>query len=59
MSISNAIGSSAPVIGGISYVFPESTQSVQQLEDGELLESSPETLEAFGFANVHVGIQAS
>jgi 3-oxoacyl-[acyl-carrier-protein] synthase-3 len=48
-----------PVISGISYVFPESTQSVQQLEDASLLESTPETLESFGFANVHVGIVES
>ena len=55
MSNSRSV-SSAPVIAGISYVFPESTQSVQQLEDESQLQSTPETLESFGFANVHVGI---
>ncbi len=48
-----------PGIGGIAYVFPAVTQSVQQLGDSDQLESSPATLESFGFANVHVGIEES
>lgn len=48
-----------PGIGGISYVFPAATQSVQELGGNDQLESSPTTLESFGFANVHVGIEES
>ena len=48
-----------PAIGGISYVFPASNQSVQQLGHDSQLQSSAATLESFGFANVHVGIEES
>ncbi|HEY3747400.1 MAG TPA: hypothetical protein VGL17_14205, partial [Gemmatimonadaceae bacterium] len=59
MSNSKSVNSATPIIGGISYVFPESTQSVQRLEDESQLQSTPRTLESFGFANVHVGIEES
>lgn len=48
-------GFANPVIAGISYVFPATSRSVRQLAGDSMLESSPETLEAFGFSNVHVG----
>lgn len=48
-----------PAIGGISYVFPASTRSVRQLSQDSQLESSVETLESFGFENVHVGVEES
>jgi|SRR5687768_5633758 len=44
-----------PVIAGISYVFPACSRSVRQLSGDGMLESSSETLESFGFSNVHVG----
>ena len=56
-SLSNI--SATPAIGGISYIFPASTRSVRQLDEDAQLESAPETLESFGFANVHVGVEES
>jgi len=55
--LSNICGT--PGIGGISYVFPASNQSVQQLSDDSQLQSSAATLESFGFSNVHVAIEES
>ncbi len=49
----------SPVIAGISYVFPSSVRTVRQLARDSLLESSAETLEAFGFETVHVGTSES
>jgi 3-oxoacyl-[acyl-carrier-protein] synthase-3 len=48
-------GLANPVIAGISYVFPACSRTVRQLAGESMLESSAETLEAFGFSNVHVG----
>ena len=48
-------GFASPAIAGISYVFPACSRSVRQLAGDSMLESSAETLEAFGFSNVHVG----
>jgi len=50
-----AAGSSTPAIAGISYVFPASTRTVRELAGESQLTSSAETLEGFGFSNVHVG----
>lgn len=44
-----------PAIAGISYVFPACTRTVRELAGESQLQSSAETLEAFGFANVHIG----
>ena len=44
-----------PAIAGIRYVFPASVKTVRELASESRLQSSAETLEAFGFANVHVG----
>lgn len=59
MSSSFSDISATPAIAGISYVFPACTRSVQQLQADAQLESSPETLQSFGFANVHVGVEES
>lgn len=48
-------GLANPVIAGISYVFPACNRSVRQLAGDSMLQSSAETMEAFGFSNVHVG----
>ncbi|HVF40831.1 MAG TPA: 3-oxoacyl-[acyl-carrier-protein] synthase III C-terminal domain-containing protein [Gemmatimonadaceae bacterium] len=48
-------GQASPSIAGISYVFPECSRTVRQLADDGKLASSADTMESFGFANVHVG----
>lgn len=53
------VGPGRPVIAGISYVFPAVTRTVRQLAGDSMLESSADTLEAFGFSNVHVGTSES
>ncbi len=55
----NGVGPGRPVIAGISYVFPAVTRTVRQLAGDSMLESSADTLEAFGFSNVHVGTSES
>lgn len=52
-------GFDQPVIGGISYVFPAGTCTVAELAARSQLESSANTMEAFGFSNVHVGTSES
>lgn len=58
MSKSTA-GRGQPVIGGISYVFPAGSCTVADLACLSQLESSANTMEAFGFSNVHVGTTES
>ncbi len=43
-----------PAIAGISYVFPAGSRSVGELAGEAQLTSSAETLESFGFGQVHV-----
>src|ERR1700693_2824354 len=45
-----------PSIAGISYAFPEGLRTVGELADERLLKSSAETMESFGFGNVHVAL---
>ena len=43
-----------PAIAGISYVFPAASRSVRELAGAAQLASSAETMESFGFGQVHV-----
>ena len=43
-----------PAIAGISYVFPAGSRSVRELAGDSQLTSSAETMESFGFGQVHV-----
>jgi 3-oxoacyl-[acyl-carrier-protein] synthase-3 len=43
-----------PAISGISYVFPAGSSTVRQMAIDGQLESTPETLESFGFNRVHI-----
>ncbi len=52
-------GPDAPVIAGISYVFPEGSRTVEELADARQLTSSAATMESFGFGNVHVAVAES
>jgi 3-oxoacyl-[acyl-carrier-protein] synthase III len=45
-----------PAIAGISYAFPEGSRTVGELADERLINSSAETMESFGFGNVHVAL---
>jgi 3-oxoacyl-[acyl-carrier-protein] synthase III len=54
-----SVGPTNPIIAGISYVFPACNRSVRQLAGDAMLESSADTLESFGFSNVHVGTSES
>ena len=49
-------GQSTPAIAAISYAFPEGLRTVSELADERLLNSSAETMESFGFGNVHVAL---
>jgi len=57
--LQKGVGPGGPVIAGISYVFPACSRTVRELAGDSMLESKPETLEAFGFSNVHVGTSES
>jgi 3-oxoacyl-[acyl-carrier-protein] synthase III len=57
MSFAKYDGPSTPVIGGISYVFPEASRSVSELADESQLTTSAETLQSFGFGKVHVAVE--
>ena len=48
-----------PAIAGISYAFPARSQTVGELGKDHLLTSSPETLQSFGFGNVHIAVEES
>ena len=52
-------GPKAPAIAGISYVFPESSRTVEELADARQLTSSAETMQSFGFGQVHVAVAES
>ncbi|MBA3343380.1 MAG: hypothetical protein H0T48_16310 [Gemmatimonadaceae bacterium] len=58
-SAASSSASPCPAISGISYVFPDCSRSVRQLFDEGKLATSAETLESFGFENVHVGTSES
>ena len=49
----------APAIAGISYVFPETSRTVEELADARQLTSSAETMQSFGFGQVHVAVAES
>lgn len=49
----------AACLAGISYAFPAATRSVRELAAAGLLQSEPEVLERFGFAQVHVAERES
>lgn len=57
--IQKGVGPESPVIAGINYVFPAKSRTVRELAGDSMLQSRPETLEAFGFSNVHVGTSES
>ncbi len=59
MAVANHNGKAAPAIGGISYAFPAGARTVRQLAEEQLLSSSAETMESFGFGNVHVAVTES
>ena len=52
-------GQNTPAIAGITYAFPERSRTVSELGREHLLNSSPETLQSFGFGNVHVAVEES
>ena len=52
-------GQHTPAIAGISYAFPARSQTVGELGKDHLLTSSPETLQSFGFGNVHIAVEES
>ena len=52
-------GPKAPAIAGISYIFPESSRTVEELADARQLTSSAETMQSFGFGQVHVAVAES
>ena len=49
-------GQGTPAIAGISYVFPERSRTVGELAGDRQLNSSPATMESFGFGKVHVAV---
>jgi 3-oxoacyl-[acyl-carrier-protein] synthase III len=51
--------SSAPSIRGITYAYASHARSVRELAAAGALESEPELLERFGFAQVHVAAEES
>ena len=50
-------GQSSPAIGGIAYAFPAASRTVGELAANNQLASSVETLEGFGFGQVHVAVE--
>ena len=50
-------GQSSPAIGGIAYAFPAASRTVGELAADNQLASSVETLEGFGFGQVHVAVE--
>ena len=59
MAVANHNGRTTPAIAGISYAFPAGLRSVGELAGEQLLSSSAETMESFGFGNVHVALTES
>ena len=59
MAVANHNGKATPAIGGISYAFPAGTRTVRELAEEQLLSSSAETMESFGFGHVHVAVTES
>jgi 3-oxoacyl-[acyl-carrier-protein] synthase-3 len=57
MSFAKYDGPSTPAIGGISYVFPAGSRTVDELAGERQLTTSVETLESFGFGEVHVAVE--
>lgn len=51
--------SAAPCIAGVRYALPAATRSVRALAAADQLESSPDTLEEFGFGAVRVAVEES
>src|SRR5258706_6998413 len=49
-------GQSTPAIAAINYAFPEGSRTVGELADERQLKSSAETMESFGFGNLHVAL---
>lgn len=49
-------GQGTPAIARIGYAFPASSSTVRELAGERQLESSAETLESFGFGQVHVAV---
>jgi 3-oxoacyl-[acyl-carrier-protein] synthase-3 len=52
-------GQNTPAIGAISYAFPVASRTVGELAERAQLSSSVETLENFGFGQVHVAVDES
>ena len=48
-----------PCVSGVSYAFPAQLRSVRELGEAGLLDSAPELLEQFGFAQVRVATTES
>ena len=59
MTLDKQNGKVTPAIAGISYVFPEGSQTVGELARNSQLTSSVATMEAFGFGSVHVAVAES
>lgn len=59
MGVANHNGHATPAIAGISYAFPAGSRTVGELAADQLLSSSAETMESFGFGNVHVAVTES
>jgi 3-oxoacyl-[acyl-carrier-protein] synthase III len=59
MTLNKQNGQVTPAIAGISYVFPEGSQTVGELAGNSQLTSSAATMEAFGFGSVHVAVAES
>jgi 3-oxoacyl-[acyl-carrier-protein] synthase-3 len=57
MSFAKYDGLSTPAIGGIGYAFPAASRTIGELAGDSQLASSVETLESFGFGQVHVGVE--
>jgi hypothetical protein len=57
MSFAKYDGLSTPSIGGIGYAFPAASRTIGELAGDSQLASSVETLESFGFGQVHVGVE--
>jgi 3-oxoacyl-[acyl-carrier-protein] synthase-3 len=59
MAIPKQNEKATPAIAGISYVFPEGSQTVAELAGTRQLTSSAATMESFGFGKVHVAVAES
>lgn len=59
LALADSHALTAPAIAGISYVFPESSRTIEELADARQLTSSAETMRCFGFGDVHVAVAES